>query len=678
MTTKTIKEKIIQALAKDERIWNEAKDDLNQTLLLDLVEKIDEKIIGLLLEEESLREKFFVKIKDVYVFKMNAFKFFMEENRVDNSYTQYKNRIGLTDGKRFLSDSGDVVLDFPYKDCVLAGGQSTEEGEDIYFEYEEEKTRTVKGEKVTEPAGYQEKRTKRKEVFFNQILAKDEIDRLFDPKALVNWKRYTQNGEEEVRELQRDDSGTLKENLIIKGNNLLALHSLKKQFAGKVKLIYIDPPYNTGNDDFGYNDQFNHSAWLTFMKNRLEAAKALLNDYGSIWINIDDDQAHYLKILCDEVFGRSNFVRNVLWQKRTSPDTRATIGDGHDHILVFSRNLELFKQSANRVPKTKKQIAQFNNPDNDVKGPWVSSDFTAQGYRPNQMYKITTPGGKEYYPPEGRCWKNIEPVFLELVKENGIWFGKDGCGVPRRKTYLSEVENNAVWSWWTNKEVGHNQEAKKESIALFGADNPFPTPKPERLLERIIHVGSNQGELVLDFFAGSGTTVAVAHKMNRQYITVEQMDYIETTTSERLKMVVGRKVKPEDKLLEELEFDKGGISKSVDWQGGGDFIYLELAQWNENAKAEILACESLADLEKLFEGLYETYFLNYNLKLKEFKEKVMQEENFRALSLDEQKRMFLAMLDLNQLYVQETEMEDKRFGISEKDQALTKQFYNGA
>ena len=282
-----LKQLIFKVLKADERLWNEDKTELNQTLLLDLVENIDEKVIDLLLQEKDLKEKFFVKIKDVYVFKTNDFRFFIEENKVDNSYTQYKNRIGLTDGKRFLKDTNDVVLNWPYKDCVLEGGQTKEEGLDTYFEYDE-KTKQ-----------YEQKQAKRKEIFFNQVLAHDEIDRLFDPKALVNWKRYTKDGEEKVKEIKRDEDGTIKENMIIKGNNLLALHSLKKQFAGKVKLIYIDPPYNTGNDSFKYNDNFNHSIWLTFMKNRLEVARELLRDDGVIFVQCDDNEQAYLKVLMD-------------------------------------------------------------------------------------------------------------------------------------------------------------------------------------------------------------------------------------------------------------------------------------------------------------------------------------------------------------------------------------------
>ena len=247
---KDFKNKILETLQFDHRIWNEDKSELNQTLLLDLIDKSDEKIIGILLENEEFKTKFFIKINDIFVFKNNDFKFFLEENKVNNSYTKYKNQIGLTDGKRFLKENRDVVLNFPFKDCILEGGQSSEEGLDRYFEYEEEKQKTVDGKKIIEPAGYKQKIAKRKEIFFNQILAQDEIDRLIDEKALVGWKRFSKEGKSEVKEIKRDNDGTIKENLIIKGNNLLALHSLKSQFTGKVKLIYIDPPYNTGNDGF--------------------------------------------------------------------------------------------------------------------------------------------------------------------------------------------------------------------------------------------------------------------------------------------------------------------------------------------------------------------------------------------------------------------------------------------
>lgn len=354
------------------------------------------------------------------------------------------------------------------------------------------------------------------------------------------------------------------DNRLIFGDNLLALKALEQEFAGKVKCVFIDPPYNTGSAFTHYDDGVEHSIWLSLMRDRLELIRSLLSDDGSLWITIDDNEAHYLKVLCDEVFGRANFVANVVWQKRTSPDVRATLGAGHDHILVFSKDIIKFKGVINKVSKTLDQISQYKNPDNDPRGPWVSSDYTAQGFRPNQMYKITTPGGAEYFPPKGTCWKNVESVFLELVADGRIWFGRDRRGMPRRKTYLSESEGNTAWTWWPNSEVGHTQESKKEIIALFGDDLVFDTPKPERLLKRIVELATNPSDLVLDSFAGSGTTGAVAHKMGRRWIMVELGEHIHTHIIPRLKKVIDGE-------------DKGGITDAVNWKGGGGFRYYRLA-----------------------------------------------------------------------------------------------------
>jgi len=383
------------------------------------------------------------------------------------------------------------------------------------------------------------------------------------------------------------------DNQLIFGDNLLALKALEQEFAGKIRCIYIDPPYNTGSAFQQYDDGIEHSLWLSLMRDRLELLWRLLAEEGSIWINLDDNETHYCKVLCDEVFGRSNFVANVVWQKRTSPDVRAALGAGHDHILVYAKDVAVF--APNKLPKTSKQIAQYKNPDNDPRGSWVSSDYTAQGFRPNQMYKITTPGGAEYYPPKGVCWKNVEAVFLELVREGRIWFGNDGKGMPRRKTFLSESEGNQAWTWWTNEEVGHTQEAKKESIGLFGEDNAFETPKPERLLQRVIALASNPGDLILDSFAGSGTTGAVAHKMGRRWIMVELGEHCHTHIIPRLKKVTDGT-------------DQGGISEAVNWKGGGGFRHYRLApsllqqdKWgnwviNKEYKPEMLA-EAVCKLE---------------------------------------------------------------------------------
>ena len=288
----SFKQIVEKVLKQEEAFLDPETNELNYTKVKDSADKIDPVLITLLAENKETKEKFFTKIKDVYVFNINDFKFFLDENKINNSYTRYANQIGLSDREDFLISKGDVVLNFPYKDCVLEGGQTTEEGTDTFFEYSDKSKQ------------YEEKTAKRSEIFFNQVLAHDEIDRLFDKKALVGWKRHTKDSGKDgkaVHELQRDENGTIKENLIIKGNNLLALHSLKSEFAGKVKLIYIDPPYNTGNDSFAYNDNFNHSTWLSFMKNRLEIAKEFLTDDGVIFISADENEYTYLKVLMDDI-----------------------------------------------------------------------------------------------------------------------------------------------------------------------------------------------------------------------------------------------------------------------------------------------------------------------------------------------------------------------------------------
>lgn len=352
------------------------------------------------------------------------------------------------------------------------------------------------------------------------------------------------------------------DNRLIFGDNLLALKALEQEFTGKVKCCFIDPPYNTGSAFAQYDDGLEHSLWLGLMRDRLELIRTLLADDGSLWISVDDNEAHYLKVLCDEIFGRRNFVANVVWQKRTSPDARLRLGDAHDHVLVYAKNVSAL--SHNRLAVSPEQAKNYTNPDADPRGPWTSTDFTAQGWRPNQMYKIVSPGGREFDPPPGRCWGNVESVFRGLLSQERIWFGKNGLARPRLKSFLSEREGVAAWSWWDNGEVGHNQEAKKESIALFGAENAFATPKPERLIKRILDIATAPGDLVLDSFAGSGTTGSVAHKMGRRWIMVELGEHCHSHIIPRLRKVIDGA-------------DGGGVSKSAGWLGGGAFRYFSLA-----------------------------------------------------------------------------------------------------
>ena len=363
---------------------------------------------------------------------------------------------------------------------------------------------------------------------------------------------------EEAPDLSAGEPDT--SNMLIQGDNLEALKALLPFYTGRVKCIYIDPPYNTHSAFEHYDDSLEHTQWLAMMWPRLELLRELLTDEGSIWINIDDDEGHYLKIIADEIYGRRNFIVNCLWQKRTSPDGRINMGDAHDHIFVYGN--QTTRDSFNNLVLTEEQRSLYKNPDNDSRGPWVSTDFTAQGYRPNQMYEIVTPAGVRYPPPEGRCWANVEENFTRLRNQGRIWFGKDGSSRPRVKNYLSEAEGVKSWSWWANREVGHNQEAKKEINALFGALNAFDTPKPERLIQRILHIATNPSDLVLDSFLGSGTTAAVAHKMGRRYIGIEMGEHAVTHCVPRLRKVIGG--------------EQGGISKSVGWQGGGGFRFYRL------------------------------------------------------------------------------------------------------
>lgn len=352
------------------------------------------------------------------------------------------------------------------------------------------------------------------------------------------------------------------ENMLIHGDNLLALKALEQDYAGKVKCIYIDPPYNTGNAFEHYDDGIEHSLWLNLMKPRLEILRTLLADDGSIWISIDDDESHYLKVLCDMVFGRRNFVSNVIWEKKFSPQNDAKwLSDSHDHILVYAKSKEIWRP--NLLPRTEEMDSRYKNPDNDPRGVWTSGDLLRKDVQQSGVYTITTPSGKKYDPPTGRSWRMPEYRFLEAVADNRIWFGANGGNVPRIKRFLTDVKQGVVsMTIWKREDVGDNDMASKEMRRLFPKD-PFATPKPEKLLERILFLASKEGDLVLDSFLGSGTTAAVAHKMGRKYIGIELGEHALTHCYPRLKQVV--------------DGEQGGISKAVNWQGGGGFKFYTLA-----------------------------------------------------------------------------------------------------
>ncbi len=387
-------------------------------------------------------------------------------------------------------------------------------------------------------------------------IGKEKRPRL-EPRILLEDKTLSYKAADAVTDNDIDD------NILIHGDNLLALKALEQQYAGKVKCVFIDPPYNTGSAFTHYDDGVEHSMWLTLMRDRLEVIKNLMADDGSLWITIDDNECHYLKVLCDEIFGRQNFISNVIWQKRTSRENRAAIGSSHDHILVYSKiGAVEWKNYRNLLPSN---TNGFSNPDNDPKGAWRSIPFSAQGWRPNQMYKIKTPTGSLLEPPKGRCWGATEKVFTKHLTEGRVYFPKKGEGRPRIKTYIGEEKGLVPNSIFFAAEAGDTQLAKKEILMLFPEAEVFSTPKPEKLLHLLLSIATQSGDLVLDSFAGSGTTGAVAQKMGRRWIMVELGEHCQTHIVPRLKKVIDSE-------------DQGGISKAVNWQGGGGFRYFRLAE----------------------------------------------------------------------------------------------------
>ena len=381
-------------------------------------------------------------------------------------------------------------------------------------------------------------------------IGKDEPREPLEPRILIENPEYSYGA---------DDSG----NMLIHGDNLLALKALEQDYAGRVKCIYIDPPYNTGHAFEHYDDGVEHSIWLSLMRERLVLLHKLLAKDGSIWISIDDDEQAYLKVLMDEIFGRQNFINNVIWEKKFSPQNDAKwLSDSHDFVMVYAKNKDIWRP--NLLPRSEEMDSRYKNPDNDPRGVWTSSDFTVKTYNANSDYPITTPSGRIVNPPQSRCWITSKERFEELVADNRIWFGTSGDGVPRTKKFLSEVKGGVTsMTIWKHTDVGHNQEAKQEVKAL-NSEDAFATPKPERLIERVLTLGSNEGDLVLDSFLGSGTTAAVAHKMGRRWIGVELGEHAKTHCVPRLKQVIDGT-------------DQGGISKAQNWKGGGGFKFYTLA-----------------------------------------------------------------------------------------------------
>ncbi len=637
--------------------------ELKKWVVLGKAQNFDEELIGLLLDNAELKDKFFIKVKDTLVFNQNLFVQFLEQkNYLNDSYTQYKNKVGLTIDDKYLKQRNEVALVWPFKDCVLEGGQSREED-------------------------------KREEIFFNEILAQDEITQLLEPKVLTNAKRFDKDGhpfdgfirDAEINRKRGLPEDTITDNLIIKGNNLLALHSLKKEFAGKVKLIYIDPPFNTGNDGFKYNDNFNHSTWLTFMKNRLEVAKELLLADGLIFIHLDQIEEAYLKILCDEIFGKENFINSIAVRSSTPSGTKTvhkdkTIIKQKDFILVYKKSSTArINPQYKRKDKWDSHFNYYLDREKEIVLPLIDvlieknilpknsslKDFNIDDknhiafYKKNSSLICQTQSHKnEELKNKSKALKD-KVFFINKGEENEIMF-YNGRQLTPLKNSMNEVIYNGkidvdfsmlLCDFWDDIDF---QNTQNEGGVSFTNGK-----KPEELLYRIIKLTANEKDIILDFFAGSGTTGAVAHKMKRQYILCEQMDYVEELPINRIKDVV--------------DGDQSGISKSVNWQGGGDFVYLELKKYNQTFIEQIAEAEDSEALLQIWEQMKGKSFLNYNVDIKKQEEYI---EEFKALSIAEQKQHLCEILDKNQLYVNLSSLNDTDFACTEDEKRVTKDFYN--
>jgi len=656
-------------LQKDERLVSEG--EILKNKVIELALKLDKGLIKLLLSDEKMKEVFFVEIGETLIFDKDKFvKFVSNKQFLPDSYTAFKNKIGLIDEKgEFISEKKEVVLSWPYKDCVLEGGMTKEE-------------------------------QKRDEIFWNEILAPDEISRLLDPKVFTNAKRIDAKGEHKFDGFRIDESGDIKDNLIIKGNNLLALHSLKKRFAGKVKLIYIDPPYNREDENF-YNDSFKHSTWLTFMKNRLNVAKELLKSNGIIFVQCDDREHAYLKVLMDEIFDRENFISSIAIKVK-APSGVATGGlvfDVKENILVYGAKKDI-KPLNNLIEKEiidekSKTIESYNLllESEGEEGEEVAELETQNGkieIRRMKNYSIRKINFKEIKDIREFYVKNFEKIFRTATLSGGIekkikelipdsdlfsyyhtptkgkYKGKRIKYYVYKKEGILFLKDNAIVKEQGKKKVAVKLEQLTniitqdlwQGIAKEGAVTLKYGKKPEELLRIILDLVTQKGDLVLDFFMGTGTTCAVAHKMGRQYIGVEQLDYGKNSAVVRLKNVING--------------DQTGISKQVSWKGGGDFVYLELLKWNQNFVEKIQKTKTKQELKNLWETMKKKAFLSYKVDVKTIDEHA---KDFEDLSIEDQKRFLLECLDKNHLYVNYSEIDDGEYGVSEEDKKLNREFY---
>ncbi len=594
-----------------------------------LILTADEKLLTFMLEDKNANDyknAFFKTIANSLVFNQKALLECLTKE-LENSFTRFENKIGLYSQGRPIKSSELVVLNFPFKDNVLLGNAK-------------------------------DNSTKSKECFYHEILHKKEIDTLLKKKALC---RFEMHGEGDLESALKDKST----NYLIKGNNLIALHSLKKKFAKQVKCIYIDPPYNTGNDSFNYNDNFNHSSWLVFMKNRLEVAREFLSDNGVIFVQCDDNEQAYLKVLMDEIFGRDNFIACFVWEKTSNSLSRIRIKT--EYILCYEQTKFGLIFNGDMAEEGQDfPILNEVNVKRTLQFPPNSIYFkTFKGViKPTKFNKMELIDDLRIVNKTNSNMVRINAKFKwtqdkldDEIKEGTTFVIKSDEFSMR---YIRKGDREVKVSNVLNAECGvtTNIKATSEIKALFANSNTdlFSTPKSEALISRILEISTNENDLVLDFFAGSGTTCAVAHKMKRHYIGIEQMDYIETITKERLKKVI--------------EGEQGGISKKCDFKGGGSFVYAELKEVNLEVKKQILNAKSTSEC-KIFNDLNERFLKRADCKIGE-----IHSEEFQNLDLNEQKRICCALLDSNEDYLSLGDIDEDTWGIDGITKKYNEIFYS--
>ena len=611
--------------------------------------KLDNDLIKLLLTDKEIESKFFKEIEGRWIFDNNTFvDYITDKNFFADSYTKFRNKIGLNIDGKFLAERGEVALVWPYKDCVLEGGQTREE-------------------------------EKRKEIFFNEILAPDEINRMFDPKVLTNWKRHTAKGEQDVTDIQRDENGTIRENLIIKGNNLIALHSLKEQFRGKVKLIYIDPPYNTGGEAniFTYNNTFNHSSWLTFMKNRLDVAKQFLTDDGFIAISIDNYELLYLGTLADEVFGRENRISVLTIVHHPAGKTNNNFfATTNEFMVLYAKNREYAK--INFFKMSEKTEKTYNLA--DEVSPYKLENLMRKGEtrnarrkdRPKQFYpiyvskdlkQVSLTKAENYFevlPTENGIewvWSNSPSTLQKKIDDNEIVAKthKDGHIQIFFKRRITDYAGERPKTTWTDKKYNATHHGTKLLERILGKKS-FSYPKSLHTIVDVVKITTDSGDIVLDFFAGSGTTGHAVLELNkqdgsnRQFILVEQLEEHVEVCKERLEKVIAQ---------------EGMLS--------GNFLSCELMPYNEVFMERIQSAQSSEALLNIWRDISKDSVLNWYVKPQKPEE---AEKSFIAISdVEKQKKLLAELLDKNQLYVHFSEIADETFAVSELDKELNWAFY---